>query len=250
VLDGVLHAAEYVGLVGVDGGRLPFSWTGASLYASGASAVRARITRLGEDSVALALDDFDGRPVASVAALVLRPASAARIGGASAMESVYRLDWIPAPLSDVDVAADVVVVGDGHDDLVAVLGAGYRGDLDALLADDTHPDVVVVAVAGEAETPAGVRVATGRVLALLKSWLAADSLTGSRLVIVTTGAVGPEPDLCGAAVWGLVRSAQRENPGRFVLADVDRDAASLAALPAAVVSGEPAGWVRRWPGIW
>jgi len=44
------------------------------------------------------------------------------------------------------------------------------------------------------------------------------------LVLLTRGAVsvGTEaPDLAGAAVWGLVRSAQSENPGRFVLLDTD-----------------------------
>ena len=59
-----------------------------------------------------------------------------------------------------------------------------------------------------------------------KSWRSA------RLVVVTRGAVAAEPgegvaDLAGAAVWGLVRSVQSENPGRLVLAD----------LPAASTAG-------------
>ncbi len=47
------------------------------------------------------------------------------------------------------------------------------------------------------------------------------------------------PNLCGAAVWGLVRSAQSEHPGRIVLVDLDEHEASSAALPAALASGEP-----------
>ena len=47
-------------------------------------------------------------------------------------------------------------------------------------------------------------------------------------------------DLAAAAVWGLVRSAQAENPGRIVL--IDTDAAVDAAVLAGV--GEPQLLVR------
>ncbi len=55
-----------------------------------------------------------------------------------------------------------------------------------------------------------------------------------RLVVLTRGAAGPEggaADPAGAAVWGLVRVAQAEQPGRFTLVDVDGAQASLRALP-------------------
>ena len=73
------------------------------------------------------------------------------------------------------------------------------------------------------------------------------------LVVVTRGAVragadtGADPGgvgLAGAAVQGLVRSAQAEHPGRFVLADVDDSAASGRVLVAAVGCGEPEVVVR------
>ncbi|MFD8940267.1 type I polyketide synthase, partial [Streptomyces sp. NPDC059578] len=51
-------------------------------------------------------------------------------------------------------------------------------------------------------------------------------LGGSRLVVVTRGAVsvgGGAADVAQAAVWGLLRSAQSEHPGRFVLVDVEGD---------------------------
>ncbi|KOV67856.1 SpnB-like Rossmann fold domain-containing protein, partial [Streptomyces sp. MMG1121] len=51
-------------------------------------------------------------------------------------------------------------------------------------------------------------------------------------------------DLAAAAVWGLVRSAQSENPDRFVLVDVDGTAQSWAALSAAVGAGESQMAVR------
>ncbi|MFE6163223.1 type I polyketide synthase, partial [Streptomyces sp. NPDC056486] len=47
-----------------------------------------------------------------------------------------------------------------------------------------------------------------------------------------------------AAVWGLVRSAQSENPDRIVLVDLDDETASLDALASALATGEPQLAVR------
>ncbi|MEE1828595.1 KR domain-containing protein, partial [Streptomyces sp. BE20] len=62
-------------------------------------------------------------------------------------------------------------------------------------------------------------------------------------VVLTRRAVavdeGETPDLATAPVWGLLRSAQNEFPGRIVLVDTDGAAASEAALAAAVATGEP-----------
>ena len=59
------------------------------------------------------------------------------------------------------------------------------------------------------------------VLSFLKAWLAAEACGETRLVLVTRGAMsvadGAAPDPAGAALWGLVRSAQSEHPGRFIL---------------------------------
>ena len=69
------------------------------------------------------------------------------------------------------------------------------------------------------------RAEVGRVLGLVQEWLAGDQPAGARLAVVTRGAVAVRPgegvtDLAGAAVWGLVRSAQSEDPGRLVLIDL------------------------------
>ncbi|MBD3011323.1 hypothetical protein, partial [Streptomyces sp. 5-10] len=68
--------------------------------------------------------------------------------------------------------------------------------------------------------------ATTQALHLLQSWLADDRFTDSRLVLLTSGSVATGPgepvtDLAGAAVRGLVRSAQAENPDRLLLIDLD-----------------------------
>ncbi|MCK9898008.1 SDR family NAD(P)-dependent oxidoreductase, partial [Frankia sp. AgB32] len=59
---------------------------------------------------------------------------------------------------------------------------------------------------------------------------------------------GEDVDLATAATWGLVRTAQSENPGRVLLVDTDHHPASTAALPAlvraALAADEPALAVR------
>ena len=84
----------------------------------------------------------------------------------------------------------------------------------------------------------GVHGVARWVLGLLQGWLSDERLEGSRLVFVTRGAVAAGagdalPGLVQASVWGLVRSAQSENPGRFVLLDVDGSEESWAAIETA-----------------
>ncbi|WP_037826042.1 SpnB-like Rossmann fold domain-containing protein, partial [Streptomyces sp. NRRL F-5555] len=73
-----------------------------------------------------------------------------------------------------------------------------------------------------------MRDVVGGVLTGIQQWLAEERLAGSRLVVVTEGAVDAGSgsgegagvvDVVGAAVWGLVRSVQNEHPGRVVLVD-------------------------------
>ncbi|MGI5390987.1 type I polyketide synthase [Streptomyces sp. CA-251251] len=85
------------------------------------------------------------------------------------------------------------------------------------------PDLVAWPVA-DADT----EVAVTEVLAGLQAWLADERFAASRLVLITRRAVAAVPGddvtgLSGAAVGGLVRSAQTEHPDRFVLLDVDSD---------------------------
>ena len=74
-----------------------------------------------------------------------------------------------------------------------------------------------------ADVVGSVYAATHEALGMLQSWLAGDG--SGVLVVLTHGAVGlpgeDVTDLAGAAVWGLVRSAQAEHPGRVVLVDSD-----------------------------
>ncbi|MPY60685.1 type I polyketide synthase, partial [Streptomyces spongiae] len=107
-----------------------------------------------------------------------------------------------------------------------------------------EPDAVVVTAVGPATDPdpmSAVHRLTGRVLRTLQDWQDDPRTAGSRMAVVTRDATAPQPDLAGAAVWGLVRTAQSELPGRVVLVDVDGRPESLRLLPSAVATAVATG---------
>ncbi|UQX03805.1 type I polyketide synthase [Streptomyces sp. RerS4] len=239
-----------------EGARLPFAWTGVRLHAAGAADLRVRITTGPSGGVALDVADSTGAPVASVDSLVLRPVSAVRLGGERTAhhESLFGVEWAKLPLVAGPVPADErwVVLGEDQTDF-RVGGAplevhahltALRGDL---AAGAPAPDVVIVPLSGTASAggrATAARTAAHQALALVKEWLAEERLDAARLVLLTRGTMAAVPgehvtDLAHAPVWGLVRSAQSENPGRFVLVDTDGSDASLGVLPAALAGDEP-----------
>ncbi|MFE3862233.1 SDR family NAD(P)-dependent oxidoreductase [Streptomyces goshikiensis] len=255
LLDATLHAAGLGALVEKTGqGRLPFAWSGVRLHAAGAGAVRVRLAPAGRDAVALELADPAGAPVASVESLVLRAVSPEQIGAARGgrPESLFEVEWTAVPLTPVSASEQSpwALLGDGHAglDAVGVRYTAHDGGL-ATLADPALVCVPLSPVSGTEDVTGAVHAETGRVLALLKEWLAEERFADSRLVFLTRGAVEAVPgegvpDLVHASVWGLLRSAQSENPGRIVLADTDGTDASFRALPAVVASGESEVAVR------
>ncbi|MFI9273487.1 SDR family NAD(P)-dependent oxidoreductase [Kitasatospora sp. NPDC052896] len=259
LLDAALHGTFLQGS-GAEGGRLPFAWSGVTLHATGASELRVRITPQGTDAVALALADATGEPVATVESLVLRPVAADQLRGAARAthhESLFRVEWaaLPAAAGVVEGGGwSVVGGGPGLSDAFAAAGVVVGGfaDLAGLAAAEVVPDVVFVSgAASVGELSAGaVREVTHRVLGLVRAWLAEDRFADARLVVVTRGAVAPLAgevlaDPVGAAVWGLVRSAQAENPERFVLLDLDAAGSSVASVAAGLASGEPELAIRE-----
>ncbi|WP_419669716.1 SDR family NAD(P)-dependent oxidoreductase [Streptomyces prasinus] len=200
--------------------RLPFSWSGVTLHATGATALRVRLIPAGTDAVSLDLADPEGQPVASVASLVLRAAGAP--GGGVRPDTLFRVRWTALPVTDgrVDARPWTVVAGPAE-----LSGLAALSEVPALVAvhagpvSDTDTDTGI-----GADEPARVRAAAHRALECVRTWLADARFTDSTLVLLTRGAVpvGAVPaDPAGAAVWGLVRSAQTEHPGRFVLLDLD-----------------------------
>ncbi|BBY27309.1 type I polyketide synthase [Mycolicibacterium sediminis] len=220
LLDASLHA---VALAADDSAlALPFSWERVTLHAAGASAVRVKITPTGTNSVSIELADGLGLPVLSVGTMTARPVSADQIassfkGAGHADGELFEVEWSAVTAPDTAAALPEGVVT-------------FESEPAAVDSDDL---------------PAAVRAATNRALERIQTWLAEPTGT---LLVVTRGAVAlpgeDVTDLAGAAVWGLVRAAQTENPGRIVLADVLDDLdESVAATLLAV--GEPQLAVRH-----
>jgi acyl transferase domain-containing protein/acyl carrier protein len=215
LLDAALHAL----LADRAEARLPFSWNGVTLHATGATALRVRLTRSGADGVTIHAADPSGAPVVTVDTLIARPIDLTALRP-TGTQPLFGLEWTPVPSAPVEPTDEWFVVGD----TTLGLTADHHPNLAALLASldaDPAPRVVIHPVAA-GHTPAQVRAATHGVLALVQAWLADDRLAASRLVLVTKNAVAAgASDLAGAAVWGLVRSAQAEHPNRFALVDID-----------------------------
>ncbi len=216
LLDAALHAVVQE----ADRTLLPFAWREVTVHQFGAQAVRVKITPAGQDTVALDLFDQAGLPVATVGALTLRAPAAA---GA---DSLYRLDWAPLAAGE-QPWQDWAVLGDP----ALFPGRPAYGALAELPATGL-PRAVLAPVRSAEQT-----------LALLQDWLAEEHTARTTLVLVTRGAVAthpgedlPEPAV--AAVWGLARTAQAEHPDRFTLLDLDEESGSLAAIGAALATGE------------
>ncbi len=223
------------------GGRLPFSWTGVSLHASGARQLRAHWHQDGE-TVTLAATDVAGQPVLSVRSLLLRSATAPAATGAR--DGLLHLGWPEQPVPAA-TGHRWSVLRDDVFGLAAALGAP-TADTAALLAV-SRPDWAVFQVGGGT---AAVHEVTAQVLEVLQDWVSRPDLAGTRLVVVTRGAVAVPgstlADLAASAVWGLVRTAQSEHPDRFVLLDIDDRPETIAALPGlgALLADEPQVAVR------
>ncbi|MBV6701532.1 SDR family NAD(P)-dependent oxidoreductase, partial [Kitasatospora aureofaciens] len=234
LLDAALHPAGLGPLQGRPG--LPFSWTGVTLHAAGATALRVTLTPAGPDTVSVLMADPVGRPVAAVEALAVRPLAEGALdpAGRPAREALYHLDWPALPTPEPGPAATRwAVLGERPAHAAALAEAGVT------LTDNPDADLAVFEVAGAEALPA-----LERALATMQDWLADDRPAAARLLVLTRRAVAADPaedvhDLPAAAVHGLVRSAQSEHPGRIVLADLDDDPASWRALPGALATGEP-----------
>nr|WP_053725019.1 SDR family NAD(P)-dependent oxidoreductase [Streptomyces sp. WM6378] len=251
LLDAVLQSHRLAGVGSEQEDSLPFAWRGVSLHAGGAAALRARVLKTGDDSVSIAAVDVEGAPVLSAEAMVIRAYQApggGRAGQRGAEDGLLlSLDWTAAPEAE---PTEVRCVSLGADELG--VGASVTS-----LADLTgDEDFVVVPVSGAAagDVPAAAHALAARALGVLQDWLDREESTSSRLVFVTRGAVSAVEgesvrDVAAGAVWGLVRSAQSENPGRIVLLDLedgqDGDLTGVLADLAGLLATDDAQFVVR-----
>ncbi|MGK5636989.1 type I polyketide synthase [Streptomyces sp. URMC 126] len=263
LLDAVLHAGGLVGEAERDEPgqvRLPFAWTGVELHAGGASVLRARLRRDGQGGLNVTAADTSGAPVVSVASLITRPVSADRLRPAEegVADSLFTVEWTPVPETAVPAGEWALVGADRFGLAEALRAAGvpvrtFTGltELAAAVEAGTAAPGTVLACAGDEDGTDGdvARAAcraTGAALGLAQDWFGDERLESAQLVVVTRGGVAASAgervsDLAAAAVWGLLRSAQSENPGRLVLVDLPAGAVmgeAAAVLPSVVDCGE------------
>ena len=252
---------------GTGGAMLPFAWSGFSLYAEGATDLRVRLSPAGHpNGFSVLVADTAGTPVAAADALTLRVVAADQIQERpTAGRGLLRLDWRELTAGLPVLAPESVrwiVLGHGDDRVAKALDlAGVHletyADLESLgKAVDTNmamPPVVLVTPGARVRDGHGVPDAVRGLLReshdICRFWLEDERFADSRLVFVTREAVAADPaqdvrDLAGAALWGMVRSAQAENPDRFQLVDIDDRDDSERAVPAVVAAAGPQAVIR------
>jgi NAD(P)-dependent dehydrogenase (short-subunit alcohol dehydrogenase family)/acyl carrier protein len=212
----------------------------------------------GDSSVSLDLADATGEPLASVEALAIRPVSADQLRSvlASHDDAPLCVDWKELPSTSPSAQpGHCILVGVADFAIPRALEVERYANLaslrEALDRGASPPELVVIPSAATATAAqatdliSAAHETTAHALALLQAWLADERLASSRLVLLTERAIATRPDedvpdLAHASLWGLVRSAQVENPDRRIaLLDIDDSESSRRALPAALASTEP-----------
>ncbi|MBL1120618.1 SDR family NAD(P)-dependent oxidoreductase, partial [Streptomyces sp. 110] len=214
----LLDAALHVVIVAAEDGhgvRLPFAWRDVRLHATGASALRVRLSPAGSDAFSLLAVDGEGQPVVSAAAMVSRPSDTGQLTSSATDAGLLSLEWAPLSLGSASEQAWVRV--------------GPELDLPEVT------DEPVLAWAEPADLPGA--------LALVQAWLGAGYPAGSRLAVRTREAVAAvEGDMVAglesSGVWGLVRSAQSEHPDAGLVLLDDGGPESAESLSAALATGE------------
>ncbi|WP_425557018.1 SDR family NAD(P)-dependent oxidoreductase [Kitasatospora viridis] len=220
LLDAALHGLLAAGSRNGSGGTgLPFAWSGVRLLAGGARHLRV-VLAPGSGGISVTAFDAVGEPVLQARSLAMReiPAGQLTSSGRQVRQSLFTVDWVPLPAQAPAAAVQWARHGQP---------AGAK------------PAPVVVAVLPAApfgmSVPQAAHLAAATVLGWVQEWLGDPETDGSRLVIWTQG-VAAGQDLAGAAVAGLVRSAQSEHPGRLLLVDVDPSAGLYPAYDADVAT--------------
>ncbi len=251
---------------------LPCLLNDVTVHATGASSLRVHLSAAGEDAVSLVAADETGAVLATIGSLVLRPVSEEQLADARRVshESLFHLDWIATPVASQAAPGSWAALGSNAEEIVAAFettsspagGVSVYTDLaalgEAIDGGVQPPETVMVCCPLNLEDvgafePGGMleraHAVAHETLELVQAWLVDERFSASRLVLITRAAVaarvGEEVSLAASPVWGLVRSAQAEDPGRFVLADLDGERVSSSTLAAALASDEPQLAIRE-----
>ncbi|MET9558095.1 thioester reductase domain-containing protein [Streptomyces sp. NPDC006645] len=204
---------------------------GVRLHATGATDLRVRLTLDGDRMSAVQLADEDGRAVATIDTAEIRELDRAEITDTALRtgDQLFHVGWTrlaePPPGTPARWESPAVLGGSSADartfatveEAAAAVAAGAPVDTVVFPWTTSLTD----------DRARAAHRSTADVLELVQSWLADDRLSDTPLVVTTNAAVTVRPgeltDPVAAAVWGLLRSAQSEAPGRIVLVDTDPD---------------------------
>jgi acyl transferase domain-containing protein/acyl carrier protein len=195
---------------------LPFVWHDVWAGDGHTPHAYAHLAPGGPDAYTVTLSTAEGEPFFR-GTLGLRTVALRDLTGAVPTDSAYRMRWTDIEDPAAAPAPKWALLGTDRLDVIA--------DPVGL----AHADAVVCTPA-----PGDVRAATLETLSHLQHWLAADHPADVLLVVLTR-----TDDLAHAAARGLVRSAQTEHPGRFLLVETDGDPRSSARLADATATGRP-----------
>jgi acyl transferase domain-containing protein/NADPH:quinone reductase-like Zn-dependent oxidoreductase/NAD(P)-dependent dehydrogenase (short-subunit alcohol dehydrogenase family)/acyl carrier protein len=266
LLDSALHLALEAALAAQPHHLVvPFCARGVRSRASGVSSMRVRLSAVDGGALRVVGSDDTGAEAVTIESLTTRAIDASRLQGNAGLprDSLFTVSWTALPLP-ASIGGQGRCASLGSLDLAGVterytdLGALTR----AIDAGAPAPDVVFAEAAvpdaddGDAhrgKVAARSRVAVQQTLELLQQWLSDRRLDTTKLALVTHGAVAIDdrevPDLTASGVLGLVRSAQSEHPGRFVLLDALRDGHDEIDWPA-LLTGADAQLALRTHGIY
>ncbi|UGT62423.1 type I polyketide synthase [Nocardia asteroides] len=278
LLDAAVHLPALRALADIPAGtnRLPFAWNGVRMHSAGAAALRVRIAETAPDTVALHATDPTGTPVLAIDSLVARRVSAAQLRSARSelRDALHEPVWVPAPLTAA--APGTFLVLNDDETATRLRALGHRAEEVSGPATATEHPAATAAVL--------TATALDQTIPVLREWLADPALEALPLIVATHAAIATQqadptatdpphpaaigPDPAAAAIWGLVRSIQAEQPGRLILTDLDgtdESLAALAALPPLATAEDPQTALRtgeilvprlhRWapdaePGEW
>ena len=245
----LLAAADH--LIG-EGAELAEAWRGLCLHRPGAAEIRVRIALDGA-APALLATDATGTPVLAVGSVDRRRLDPRRLREARDRRALHRVVWSERSASPGEAPTGLAFLGEGESPVVGLEGyADLPALLTAIEGGAPAPSIALVDVRRRGgELPEAPGAVTAEALVLLREWLAAEDLVGSRLTFVTKGVLlageDDEPDLVAAPLRGLLHRAGAEHPGRLCLVDLDGDERSLALLGPALQIGveEPEVAVRE-----
>src|SRR5207302_756435 len=108
--------------------RLPFSWSGITLHATGASALRVRVSPVDDAAASLTMADEAGQPVVAISALQMRELAPGQLDAPRRLDnSIFHVDWVTAAATAPDPdTATWALVGDDTLALGAGIGALSR----------------------------------------------------------------------------------------------------------------------------